>query len=736
MCGLAGYGRLGRGNAGVADDLLAAMASTLRHRGPDGTDYYTDEEVGLAFNRLSIVDPETGGQPIISQDGSVVLIANGEVYNHRELAAKLPAGTRFRGGSDCEVLVHLYQRDGLRFLDEVRGIFAVIIWDRRRHRLIFARDRFGIKPLYFHVASDHIVFASEIKALFADPRCPRRLDWAACLASQSITSQPVFETGAPITFFEGVQSVPAATVVEIEVPSGRTHNHQYWRLPDLAGDPAATRSELVAAYRDALIKSVAESCMSDAEIGVMLSGGIDSAAVAALANRSRPTPAFTSLNGGTLGNGDGENAHLVAQALGLTHYQVALPGDRVPGPDQWRALLWQLETPLCGPEQFCKFEIHRYARSVRPDLKVMLLGQASDEFNGGYSTVFAEDGWDDFIARLAYMRRGTKLQQAPAMMSWWSGPSPLLRDESIDLIAGSDQDDLYREFVTWKYRDIQQFNCWHEDRTAAGNAIEARVPFLDHRVVEAAAAVPARLRPDLLWDKTILREALDGIVPAEVLKRPKAGFHYGPGEWRVNRAFAQMLLADGGALLEEALSGEQARRFLDGAAIAGAVAALRAAPANGQLPPVLRLVNLGLLEQMLAAPPAAGAWPGPEPAELVIRDWEQERDAITAVIHGSAGRPAPGAVLAWSDDAMLVAPVPADGSWLIAMDGAFEYVVDEEADPRWAKLLAHVDGERSFAELAALAGGSGEELAGRLAEAIAAGVLVAHEPAEAGGANG
>jgi len=734
VCGLAGCLRLGRGTAEPDVALLRSMADSLKHRGPDGTSIHVDGQAGLAFTRLSIVDPVNGGQPIISPDGTVALIANGEVYNHKALAATLPAGTRMRSSSDCEVLVHLYQRDGLRFLDMVRGIYAIILWDSRRKKLIFARDRFGIKPLYFHRNSERIIFASEIKALLNDPACPRAVDWRTCLSDQMTTSAPVFADGDPVTYFEGIEAVPAATVLEIDAITGRPDRHPYWRLPSFSGEADAGRAELVRGYREALIAAVEESCMSDAEIGLLLSGGIDSAAVAALAKVPAPLQTFTALNGGTLANGDSRSAHEVAAALGLPNHQVALSVNRVPDPRQWRDLLWQVESPLCGPEQLYKFELHRHARSIRPDLKVMLLGQASDEFNGGYSTVIGEDGWPDFIARLRSMALQTALAHAPAFAPWWEHSHPFVREEVLRDLGGEAaravvDADPYQLYVRWKYRDIQQYNCWHEDRTAAGNGIEARVPFLDHRVVEAAAAVPPALRADLLWDKRILREALAGILPRETLERPKVPFFYGAGEYHVNRTFTAMLAQDDGALIEEAFSGKNAHRYLDQDGVRATLAELRDAPAQGHIAFLLRIVNLGLLEQMVTGTPLpSGGGPARLGEELPVRDWDEQHAAITEEIFQP--QPFTGAVVpAWADNVVVAAPVPSDGTYLIMVDGTVEYLVSEQDDPAWAFAVCRIDGGRTVAELAAEAGDATGVISERLAEAASVGLLTLNMPA-------
>jgi asparagine synthetase B (glutamine-hydrolysing) len=190
MCGLAGVAAFGGVDApSYTPALLRSMTRTIAHRGPDDAELLQEGPVGLGFVRLSLVDPENGSQPLRTDDGDLVLIANGEVYNHRELAAEL--GVRMRTGSDCEVLLHLYRRFGLDFLDRVRGMFSLVLWDRRQQRLVIGRDRFGIKPVYFHANRDRIVFASEIKALLHDPACPRELDWGRALADQLMTGNPL-----------------------------------------------------------------------------------------------------------------------------------------------------------------------------------------------------------------------------------------------------------------------------------------------------------------------------------------------------------------------------------------------------------------------------------------------------------------------------------------------------------------------------------------------------------------
>jgi len=728
MCGLAGLARIGPTSPQEATRVLEAMAETLSHRGPDNTRFLLREgdAVGLAFNRLSIVDPAGGDQPLLSDDGDVALIANGEIYNHLELEAGLPPGTQMRTRSDCEVLIHLYRRDGVHFLDQVRGIYAVVIWDRAAGRLVLARDRFGIKPMYFHRDRERIVFGSEIKALFADPRTPRHLDWRSCLVDQLMSAAPVLDDRPVTTWFDGIESVPAGTIVTFDTRTGRSSEHRYWSLPRPGDGAPCAPDELKRSYRDLLCASVRESCMSDVELGLFLSGGIDSAAVAAFSAGVTDLHTFTALNAGTLANGDGRFAHRVAAAIGVPNHQVVFGPDRMPSPEEWKRLVWLLETPLCGPEQFYKYELHRFARATRRDLKVMLLGQASDEFNGGYSVELAGGGeWHDFTANLRAMARQRMLLELPRLAPWWQHQIPLLTDDALADCCEIAIDDPYGAYVAHKYRDIQQYNCWHEDRTAAGNGIEARVPFLDHRIVELTARIPIADRPGLLWDKRLIRQALAGVLPDEFIDRPKVGFFYGAGAVEVYRTFGRMLTQDGGSLLDEALAGANARRFVDRDAATATVRAIADGRPGVNVEFLLRLVNLGLLEQMLVdLPEPIAAWhPAPLPVELPVADWDGERERIDAAVLGRAPL-ADDMVPALADDVMLVRGEPFTGTYYVVVDGRIEYVVDEHEDGDWLRFLRAVDGERELGDI--LAGiGCGREAVGEiLGEALQAGVLV------------
>ena len=740
MCGIAGTARFGgRPLDAGSDALLAALSRAVAHRGPDGERLFRDGPVGLAFRRLALVDPAGGDQPLTDTDGSVVALVNGEVYNHRQLRAGLGPGVRWRTRSDCEVLAHLYARDGLAFLDDVRGMFALILWDRRRNRLVLARDRFGIKPLFFSCSRDGVTVASEMKALFADPQCPRQLDWEAALGDPGLNASPDF-TRPPIRpWFRGIEVVPAGTILTIDLVSGSRRETRYWELPSFGdcstmyggtGDDSAADDAFVQRYLELLSESVTDCATADTEVGLLLSGGVDSAAVAALAVPTRALHTFTVLNGSTHLNGDAEYAHVTASALGLPNHQLLFDRDRVPQVAEWKRLLWLLETPMCGPEQYFKYELYRYAKHERPELRGMLLGQASDEYNGGYSAQLSgAAGWPGFEATIAYLRRRQRLARRPDLAPWWAHSDvPLLTDDFLVGCSGADGGDDYREFVAWKHRDVQLYNCWHEDRTAAGNGVEARVPFLDHRIVELLATIPPPQRASLLWDKRILRRAVQHLLPPAVAQREKVPFYHGRGAELTHRTFVRMLAADGCALPDEALSAPTAAGILNPAGLYGLLDRLTREPEPGGVEFLLRLVNLGLLDAMIHDLPAAHveARHRALPPAVALTDWSSDQVRLQGLLRSAPALP-PDTVLRFADEVLLLCSPSASDTWFLAVDGVLEYVIDGAEEPEWCAFLRSVDGRRTLAEICATGGATSVASGALLAEALDRRLLVVSE---------
>ncbi|GAB2719151.1 asparagine synthase (glutamine-hydrolyzing) [Streptomyces bullii] len=713
MCGLAGIARLDGQELGPEGDaLLSEFADILHHRGPDERELLRNGPVGLAFTRLSLVNPEDGTQPLVSDDGNLILIANGEVYNHKELASGLPSDVRLRTGSDCEVLLYLYRKHGLDFLRDVRGMFAIILWDRARGQLILARDRFGVKPLYYHRNDERIVLSSEIKGLFADPATPRRFAWEQALAVPALAAAPRFGAPEMCTWFEGVESVPAATILRVDLHGGRTTQHRYWELPTDA-DESTHAEAFIARYGDLLEESVRECATADTELGLFLSGGVDSATVLALARTHvEGIHTFTALSGGTRANGDAEYSDWLTRELGVHNHQVIFGPADVPTAEEWLRLVWIAETPMAGPEVYYKHELHRFARQERPELRGMLLGAASDEFNGGYSPNTGSD-WDSFLAGLGEMNRNTLLDRHPEFRHWWGNGESFLSDAALDTVRGAHGRDLYHAYVQSEYRKVQQYNVWHEDRTAAGSGIEARVPFLDHRLVELTSVIPSHLRPRLLWDKRILRDAVKSRVPHRVAERPKVAFFYGSGTGHAYQMLVRLMRGNKQELVERALAAPGADSYLDGRAIRQRLAEF----GNGDtdVPSVellMRVVNMGLLAEMAAQPPQldrmtagpvrcvlqAGRHPVADTEGLFTqaRDYDLARILV----------PAKGLLLLSGTD----------GDWYLANDGQIEFVLEE--DSAILRLLRCIDGESTLDSVLTESGVALESIRAQLDELV------------------
>ncbi|WP_406119531.1 asparagine synthase (glutamine-hydrolyzing) [Streptomyces sp. NBC_00989] len=692
MCGLAGVARLDGQDLGPEfDALLNDFADLLHHRGPDERELLRSGPVGLAFTRLSLVDPQDGTQPLVSDDGNLVLIANGEVYNHKELAAGLPSDVRLKTGSDCEVLLYLYRQHGLDFLRDVRGMFAIVLWDRARGQLVLARDRFGIKPLYYHRTDERIVLSSEIKGLFADPATPRRFAWDKALALPALAAAPRFSAEQMCTWFEGVESVPAASVLRVDLRDGRTTEHRYWELPTEA-DESTSAEGFIERYGDLLEASIRDCATADSELGLFLSGGIDSSIVLALARTQvEDIHTFTVLSGGTHANGDAEHASWLSRLWGVHNHQVLFEPDLTPTPEEWRRLVWLTESPMVGPEVYYKHELHRFARQVRPELRGMLLGAASDEFNGGYSDGMSDD-WPSFLAGLTGMNRTTHFDRLPGLRHWWGEDESFLSDDALDSLGRTRSADVYASYVLSEYRKIQQYNVWHEDRTAAGSGVEARVPFLDHRIVELTSSIPEHLRPRLLWDKRILRDAVGSRLPQRIAERPKGPFFYGSGTHHAYGMLVRLMNGNGQELVERALAAPGADAYLDAGVIRRRLSDFADGTSDSPSVELLtRIINMGLLAEMVtSAPQLESMNAGTVRSELRVQsdpvaDTQQLFEPRRS--HDLDGVPvsAKGLLLLSHDS----------GDWYLANDGQIEFVL--EPDSPIVRVLQRIDGTATLA---------------------------------------
>ncbi len=709
MCGIAGIIRLdgaavSRNIEGIA---LRGMTQRIAHRGPDDEQFLFWDNVALGFRRLSIIDVAGGRQPLFNEAETVALICNGEIYNHRDL--RRVAGTqRFRSNSDCEIIPHLYDAMGMAHIDQLNGIFAYALLDRARGKLFLCRDRLGVKPLFYYRDKDILVFGSEVKAVLAHPAVPKRFDWAAALTFRNRMYHPY--QPELTSFFEGVCHLPAAHYLEVDLKTGAVRQHAYWRPDRNQGEAGLDHDTYVRRYHDLLADAVRLQLMSDVPSGIFLSGGIDSIAVAYFASLSGSTHTFSVLSQSTLTNGDAPNAHAASKAFGLPNHMVHFDWRKLDiSPSLWRTILWKVEMPIAGAEQFYKYLLHAHARSEVSGLKVMLLGTGSDEFNGGYSKTgfnsVKDPSWQNFERALQRYERESLLRRSGAWNSYATMQHDGLAVISTQFLAELAQQRPHE--TPWScYRDLylrllQMYQLWHEDRTSSANAIEARVPFLDHRLVELTCSVPPDLHEGLFWDKIILRDALKGHVPEQFRQRPKTPFFFGDDLRYTRRLLYNMLRANGGSLLEEAIEEGDSCGVMNADAVRRMFGELRDDPEYTNVDVLLDLVNMGLLAAIAKAECAPDRLDAALPVtEVLIEDWHAWEERNAAALVSRAPELTVHSVLRFADGIRVVKSeagdpqVTEEGGYYVLRNNDLEFSLEPSLEP-WIKFLQLVDGRRS-----------------------------------------
>jgi asparagine synthase (glutamine-hydrolysing) len=551
VCGIAGIAS----GSGTADpERLRAMSATLVHRGPDADGTLVDGPVGLASRRLSIIDLETGDQPIANEDGTVHVIQNGEIYNYRELRAELErAGHRFTTQSDTEVLVHLYEQHGDGFAERLRGMFAIAVWDAPRRRLVLARDAFGIKPLYYREDDGDLLFASELRAL------PRgEVDRDALDAFLAFNSVP-----GPLSIFRGTRKLPPGHVLVWR--DGKVELSRFARPAPAAADDVRREDEdeLAEELRARLRDSVRAHLIADVPVGVLLSGGVDSGLLAALAAQESGDAVHTFSIGFEESSFDElEDARTVASEYATNHRELVLRPDAallLP------ALAEAFDEPFADSSALPTYLVSELAAS---HVKVALSGEGGDELFGGYYT-YAADLLALRIGRLAPLARpvverlpsssrkasfdykakrfvrGAALPPLERHHAWKEIFTPELRAELTGRPENGDPVDLLRarfaetegaellarlqdvDLGTYLVDDL----LVKTDRASMAHSLEARVPYLDPLVAGLAQALPTKLKVSGLRKKRLLRKAAAPLLPRRIVYGRKRGFSIPAAAW-------------------------------------------------------------------------------------------------------------------------------------------------------------------------------------------------------------
>jgi asparagine synthase (glutamine-hydrolysing) len=561
MCGIAGI--FSRTGAPPREQELAAMIRQLHHRGPDGTGTFVQGPVGLAHSRLSIIDLEGGAQPIRNEDGSVQVVFNGEIFNYVELRAELQQrGHRFYTHSDTEVIVHLYEEHGEDFVAHLNGQFAIALWDAKAQRLVLARDRTGIRPLFHAQVAGRLVFASEAKALFALAQMPRRLDPQA-LGETFTYWAPL----APRSVFAGVQSLPPGCLMVVDRQGERLRRYWDWDFADIAPDDGRSAQDWADELRALLIDAVRLQLRADVPVGAYLSGGLDSSVVTTVIRNFTDTP----LRSFSLTFDDPEfderrYQQELVDYLGTEHS--ALEVSRADIAAAFPRMVWHAESPVL---RTAPAPLMLLAKAVRDaGYKVVLTGEGADEVFGGYD-LFKEARIRRFLSRQPDSSARAKLldklypwlKNSPAAgraftrsffsegmehvgKPWFAHTTRWMTTRrtwqffSADLraqLAGFDphaavEATLPEAIGDWPAMGRDQYLeahtlmsgyllCSQGDRVAMASSIEGRFPFLDHRLIEFANRLPPRYKLMGLTEKYLLKRAMAPHLPASIHTRTK-----------------------------------------------------------------------------------------------------------------------------------------------------------------------------------------------------------------------
>lgn len=559
MCGIAGA-LLVAGQAALPDP--ARMIATIRHRGPDGTGYFRSPACALASARLSIIDLETGDQPVANEDESIWTVLNGEIFNFIELRAELQGrGHRFHTRSDTEVIVHAYEEYGDRFVERLSGQFAIALWDVRRQRLLLARDRVGIRPLFVARIGGHLLFASEVKAILAVAPA------AASLDEQGLAQVFTFwSTVGQRTVFKGIRSLPAGHTLLVEKGVERLERYWDWTFPQGQGRTDLSMDEAAEMLHAVLADVVRQQLRSDVAVGAYLSGGLDSSGIAGLARETVGALQTFSLTFEDPEFDESGYQREMAEHLGVRHSSVRCTSLDIG--NVFPELIWHTETPVLRTAPAPLMLLARHVHNA--GFKVVLTGEGADEVFGGYD-LFKEGKIRRFWARQAnsawrplllsrlypYLARspvanrhfarlffGQRLEELGnpfyAHLTRWSTTRGIFRLLSPEMQASLSsaepeaelRQELPAQFGTWSELGRDQYIevktllegyllSSQGDRVSMAHAVEGRVPYLDHRVIELVNGLSPRYKLRGMHEKVLLRRALSRIVPNSILQRVK-----------------------------------------------------------------------------------------------------------------------------------------------------------------------------------------------------------------------
>lgn len=560
MCGIAGY--ISGKNLTFYESLLKKMADVISHRGPDDEGFFQTVthdgliHVGLAHRRLEIIDLSTGHQPLQNEDGSIQIVFNGEIYNYQDLRDQLrAAGHLFRTNSDTETIVHAYEEWGVECVKQFRGMFSFALWDSKTNRLFLARDRYGKKPLFYMENDGVLLFASEVKSLLCFPGFDRHINQEALINYFNYRYVP-----APSTLFNGIHKLMPGSYAIWE--HGNIFQHKYFMPEDSEGFSVKTKiTDPVNVFLKHFDEAVRIRMISDVPFGAFLSGGIDSSAVVALMSRNSSKPVKTFSVGFYESNySELAYAKTIADLYQTEHHELTISENQII--EHLPALVRFRDAPVAEPSDI---PIYLLAKEASKTVKMVLTGEGADEFLGGYPkhvferyvpfyqlipSVIRHQLIEPVISSLPYRFHRAKtaiatmgIENPDERMPRWFGA--MSKDEvklliKSELTTNCKSNTIYSSSNNTALRRILNFDqsSWlpdnlleRGDRMTMAASVEARMPFMDHKLAEFVSKLPDKFRVRGRQTKWILREAMKQMLPSEILNRAKVGFRVPVNEW-------------------------------------------------------------------------------------------------------------------------------------------------------------------------------------------------------------
>ncbi|OFV94281.1 MAG: asparagine synthase (glutamine-hydrolyzing) [Acidobacteria bacterium RIFCSPLOWO2_12_FULL_54_10] len=572
MCGIVGIVSLE--NKPVFLEELRWMSAAIAHRGPDEDGFYLGTDAGIGMRRLSIIDLKSGRQPIANEDGTIHVVFNGEIYNYRQLRKQLEQkGHCFSTTTDTETIVHLYEEYGDCCVQEMRGMFAFAIWDERRHKLLLARDRLGIKPLYYTEVNGRLLFASELKAILQLPDVERKLNWNALNHLFTFLSTPAAES-----ILEGIRKLQPGHIL-IASPGRPPRVQRYWDL-HFEPDRSLTEEDCTERLRELLDESVGLHLASDVPVGAFLSGGIDSSAVVAAMSRMSSDRVKTFSIGFNEEDYDElQFARLVAKQFGTEHYELVLESNVL---EMLSDLAWHLDEPFGDASAIPTYMVSKLASQY---VKVVLSGDGGDELFAGYDKYAVEarernykflpsvvrrvlGGVGNFLPDGIRGRNFLRHMSLTGAERYLDASTLFRRDDKRKLFQGVafenlssyDPSQAQVEYLTHDHGDwlsaLQSLDLksylpldilTKVDRMSMAHSLEVRVPLLDHKLVEFVATIPPEMKMRNGTRKYVFKRAMTGLLPTEIIHRPKQGFAIPLGRWfrgKLDNVVRELLLSE------------------------------------------------------------------------------------------------------------------------------------------------------------------------------------------------